>query len=134
MSCFKVLFILSLIVVILVEKALCFCLLSINGLHYTFGYHIGYRVPLGSCFLGNFWLEKWCMYVYLLVVQGNQGLHAGIFCLSAHLSHPARAFQRLVRLLIDGQLQAFQGVWVGPGWWWAFFFVCHGGVWSVSLE
>ena len=128
MSCFKVLFILSLIVVILVEKALCFCLLSINGLHYTFGYHIGYHVPLGS------WVTFGLARIYLLVVQGNQGLHAGIFCLSAHLSHPARAFQRLVRLLVDGQLQAFQGVWVGPGWWWTFFFVCHGGVWSVSLE
>ena len=81
------------IIVMLLEKR--DSLLSVKPI----GCHLGWRATKG---------------IYLLVVQGNQGFHAGIFCLRAHFPHPARAFQRLVGLLVDRQLEAFQWVWIRP--------------------
>ena len=64
--------------------------------------------------------------LHLLVVQGNQGLHAGIFGFRAHFAHPPRAFQSFIAFLVDRQLETFKWVRVWPGGWWAVLFVSHG--------
>ena len=64
--------------------------------------------------------------LHLLVVQGNQGLHAGIFGFRAHFAHPPRAFQSFIAFLVDRQLETFKWVWVWSGGRWAVLFVSHG--------